>query len=184
MYSIHRHAAGRGHAWPQMLVGHHSESAAKAVDGDNAEGYQSRMASKKKAGKDDGSIAENRRARYDSEVKSLRNKAVAFADAYADIHNGELWLHNVKIDRYAQSTVDVVEPSRKRRLLASRKEIDKLHKLVKERGYTLIPLKLYFKDAWAKCLIGVARGKDKGDKRDTIRKREADRDVSRAMRRG
>jgi SsrA-binding protein len=157
------------------------------------------MASKKKAGKDDGSIAENRRARYDyeigdtlecgivlvgAEVKSLRNKAVAFADAYADIHNGELWLHNVKIDRYAQSTIDVVEPTRKRRLLANKAEIDKLTKLVKERGYTLIPLKLYFKDAWAKCLIGLARGKDKGDKRDTIRKREADRDVSRALRRG
>lgn len=154
---------------------------------------------KKKSGQTDGSIADNRRARFEyeigetlecgivlvgAEVKSLRNKAVAFADAYAEITNGELWLHNVKIDRYKQSNVDVVEPARKRRLLAKKKEIDKLHKLVAERGYTLVPLKLYFVGPWAKCLIGVARGKDKGDKRDTVRKREADRDVARAMRRG
>ena len=154
---------------------------------------------KKKPSASDGSIAENRRARFDfeigdtlecgialvgAEVKSLRNKAVAFADAYADIHDGQLWLHNVKIDRYKQSTVDVVEPTRKRRLLANAKEIEKLRKLVAERGYTLVPLKLYFKGPWAKCLIGVARGKSHDDKRDTIRKREADRDVARAMRRG
>jgi len=154
---------------------------------------------KKKSGTGDGSIAENRRAKYDyeigdtlecgivlvgSEVKSLRNKAVAFADAYADIQNGELWLYNVKIDRYAQSTVDVVEPARKRRLLANKGEIEKLRKLVAERGYTIIPLKLYFKGPWAKCLLGLARGKNKEDKRDTVRKREADRDVARALRRG
>jgi len=160
------------------------------------------MAEKKKNKADaDGitQIAENRRARYDfeigetlecgialvgAEVKSLRNKAVAFADAFADIHNGELWLHNVKIDRYRQSTVDVVEPSRKRRLLANEKEIEKFRKLIQERGYTLIPLKLYFKGPWAKCLVGLAKGKNKGDKRETIQKREADRDVARVMRRG
>jgi SsrA-binding protein len=157
------------------------------------------MGEKKKKSAGDGSIAENRRAKYDyeigdtlecgivlvgSEVKSLRNKAVAFADAYADIQNGELWLYNVKIDRYAQSTVDVVEPARKRRLLANKGEIEKLRKLVAERGYTIIPLKLYFKGPWAKCVLGLARGKNKEDKRDTVRKREADRDVARALRRG
>ena len=157
------------------------------------------MGEKKKKSAGDGSIAENRRAKYDyeigdtlecgivlvgSEVKSLRNKAVAFADAYADIQNGELWLYNVKIDRYAQSTVDVVEPARKRRLLANKGEIEKLRKLVAERGYTIIPLMLYFKGPWAKCLLGLARGKNKEDKRDTVRKREADRDVARALRRG
>lgn len=144
-------------------------------------------------------IAENRRARYDfeigetlecgialvgAEVKSLRNKAVAFADAFADISNGELWLHNVKIDRYRQSNIDVVEPSRKRRLLAHEKEIEKFRRLVQERGFTIIPLKLYFKGPWAKCIIGLAKGKNKGDKRETIQKREADRDVARVMRRG
>ena len=158
------------------------------------------MAEKKKSkGQADGSIAENRRARFDfeigdtvecgielvgAEVKSLRNKAVGFADAYVEVTNGQLWLHNVKIDRYKQSTVDVVEPMRKRRLLANAKEIEKLRKMVAERGYTIIPLKLYFKGAWAKCLVGLARGKTKGDKRDTIRKREADRDVARALHRG
>ena len=159
------------------------------------------MAEKKKKLDPDGivQIAENRRARYDfelgetlecgialvgAEVKSLRNKAISFADAFADISNGELWLHNVKIDRYKQSTVDVVEPARRRRLLANAKEIEKFRKLIQERGYTLIPLKLYFRGPWAKCLVGLAKGKNKGDKRDTIRAREADRDVARVLRRG
>jgi SsrA-binding protein len=112
------------------------------------------MAEKKKSKADaDGviAIAENRRARFDfeigetlecgielvgAEVKSLRNKAVSFADAFADIANDQLYLHNVKIDRYRQSTVDVVEPSRKRRLLANAKEIEKFRRLVQERGFT------------------------------------------------
>ncbi|HEY1099171.1 MAG TPA: SsrA-binding protein SmpB, partial [Myxococcota bacterium] len=128
-------------------------------------------------------IAENRRARYDfeigdtlecgielvgAEVKSLRMKAVSFADAFAEISNGQLWLHSVKIDRYRQSNIDIVEPSRRRRLLANAKEIEKFRRLTAERGYTLIPLKLYFKGPWAKCLIGLAKGKTKGDKRETI----------------
>jgi SsrA-binding protein len=160
------------------------------------------MAEKKKSKADaDGiiAIAENRRARFDfeigetlecgielvgAEVKSLRNKAVSFADAFADIANDQLYLHNVKIDRYRQSTVDIVEPSRKRRLLANAKEIEKFRRLVQERGFTLIPLKLYFRGPWAKCLVGLAKGKNKGDKRETIQKREADRDMARALRRG
>lgn len=155
---------------------------------------------KAKAGQGDGSIAENRRARFDyeigetlecgiellgCEVKSLRAKQVAFADAFVEVTNDQLWLMGVKIDRYKQATtIDVVEPTRKRRLLANAKEIARFKKMVSERGYTIVPLKLYFKGPWAKCLIGLARGKDKGDKRETIRKREADRDVARALRRG
>ena len=155
------------------------------------------MAGKKKP--DDGAIAENRKARFEyaigdtlecgialrgAEVKSLRMKAVSFGDAYAVIEKDELILRGLKIDRYAQSNIDIVEPARPRKLLASKKEIEKLRKLVQEKGYTLVPLKLYFKGAWAKVLIGVGKGKSHDDKRDTIRKREADRDVARAMRRG
>lgn len=157
------------------------------------------MAAKKTKKDVDGSIAENRRARFEyligetfecgialvgAEVKSLRNKAVSFGDAYAAIERNELVLRGLKIDRYAKSQIDIVEPARVRKLLVNRKEIEKLKKLTTEKGYTLIPLKLYFKGAWAKCLIGVGKGKTHEDKRDTIRKREADRDVARVMRRG
>jgi SsrA-binding protein len=158
------------------------------------------MAAKKQAKDKDGQIAENRRARYDyeigdtfecgielkgAEVKSLRAKAVSFADAFAFLDHGQLWLHNLKIDRYRQqSTIEELDPARKRRLLVNKDEVEKLRKLTQERGFTLVPLKLYFKGPWAKVLIGVAKGKTKDDKRDTIRAREASRDVARALRRG
>lgn len=158
------------------------------------------MASKKDSKDSDGHIAENRRARYDyeigetfecglelkgAEVKSLRARAVSFADAFAYLDGEELWLHNLKIDRYRQqSTIEELDPSRKRRLLVNKGELEKLRKMTQERGFTLVPLKMYFKGPWAKVLIGVAKGKTKDDKRDTIRAREASRDVARAMRRG
>jgi SsrA-binding protein len=157
------------------------------------------MCAAKKSKSDDGSIAENRRARFEysigetfecgivlvgSEVKSLRMKAVSFGDAYAQIERDELVLRGLKIDRYGHTSVDIVEPARSRKLLVSKKEIEKLKKLTTERGYTLVPLKLYFKGAWAKVLIGVGKGKSHEDKRDTIKKREADRDVARVLRRG
>src|SRR5688572_4471565 len=106
------------------------------------------MAGKKKP--DDGAIAENRKARFEyaigdtlecgialrgAEVKSLRMKAVSFGDAYAVIEKDELILRGLKIDRYAQSNIDIVEPARPRKLLASKKEIEKLRKLVQERGF-------------------------------------------------
>jgi SsrA-binding protein len=154
----------------------------------------------KKDSKDDGHIAENRRARYDyeigetfecglelkgAEVKSLRAKNVSFADAFAMLDGGELWLHSLKIDRYRQqSTIDELDPSRRRRLLVNKGELERIRKLTQERGYTLVPLKLYFKGPWAKVLVGVAKGKTKEDKRDSIRAREASRDVARALRRG
>jgi SsrA-binding protein len=157
------------------------------------------MAAKKTSG-DDGHIAENRRARYDyeigetfecglelkgAEVKSLRAKNVSFADAFAYLDDGQLWLHNLKIERYKQQAeIEALDPSRKRRLLVNKGELEKIRKLTQERGYTLVPLKLYFKGPWAKVLVGVAKGKTREDKRDSIRAREASRDVARAMRRG
>ena len=157
------------------------------------------MASKKTSG-GDGHIAENRRARYDyeigetfecglelkgAEVKSLRAKNVSFADAFAFLDDGQLWLHNLKIERYKQQAeIEALDPSRKRRLLVNKGELEKIRKFTQERGYTLVPLKMYFKGPWAKVLIGVAKGKTREDKRDSIRAREASRDVARAMRRG
>jgi SsrA-binding protein len=157
------------------------------------------MASKK-TGSDDGHIAENRRARYDyeigetfecglelkgAEVKSLRARNVSFADAFAYLDDGQLWLHNLKIERYRQQAeIEALDPSRKRRLLVNTGELEKIRKLTQERGFTLVPIKMYFKGPWAKVLIGVAKGKTREDKRDSIRAREASRDVARAMRRG
>lgn len=148
---------------------------------------------------EDTTIAENRRARHDyaieetlevgielrgSEVKSLRARAVSFADAYALVDKGELMLFGLRIDKWKNaSTHVVVEPDRKRKLLANVREIEDLKKAVQQRGCSLIPLKIYFKGPWAKILIGVGKGKTHEDKRDTIRKREADRDMERGMRR-
>jgi SsrA-binding protein len=161
--------------------------------------YRAGMASKKTS-KDDGHIAENRRARYDyeigetfecglelkgAEVKSLRARNVSFGDAFAYLDDGQLWLHNLKIERYRQqSTIEELDPSRRRRLLLNKGELDRIRKLTQERGYTLVPLKMYFKGPWAKVLLGVAKGKTREDKRETIRAREASRDVARALRRG
>jgi SsrA-binding protein len=158
------------------------------------------MASKKDTKDSDGHIAENRRARYDyeigetfecglelkgAEVKSLRARAVSFADAFAFLDHGQLWLHNLKIERYRQqSTIEELDTTRKRRLLVNKGELEKIRKLTQERGYTLVPLKMYFKGPWAKVLIGVAKGKTKDDKRNTIRAHKASRDVARALRRG
>jgi SsrA-binding protein len=149
--------------------------------------------------KEDWLIAENRRARYDyeigetiecgielqgAEVKSLRNKAVSFSDAYAVVENGQLMLRGLKIDRWKNASTHVeIAPDRPRRLLASKDEIEDLRKSVAQRGFTLLPLKLYFKGPWAKVLIGVGKGKSHDDKRETLKRREADRDMQRALRR-
>jgi SsrA-binding protein len=149
--------------------------------------------------KRDALVAENRRARFDYdigdtlecgielkgvEVKSLRAKAVVFKDAYAIIKDGELLLVGLQIDRFrAASTHEVLDSDRTRRLLASAAEIEDLRRDVQQKGLSLIPLKIYFKGAWAKVLIGVGRGKTHDDKRETVRRREADRDMQRAMRR-
>lgn len=155
--------------------------------------------SAKKPPERDTVIAENRRARHDytiedtlecgvelvgSEVKSLRAHAVSFADAYAIVKDGELLLMGLKIDRWKnQSTHVELDPARTRRLLVKKDEVVHLQKLIQQRGYALIPLRLYFKGPWAKVLLGIGKGKTHGDKREDIKRREADRDVERALRR-
>jgi SsrA-binding protein len=144
-------------------------------------------------------IAENRRATFDyaisetfecglelvgSEVKSLRAKQVSFTDAYALVKDVELILIGMKIEPFKNATHEQHEPDRTRRLLLHKSEIEKLHKLTRERGLSLVPMKIYFKGAWAKVLVGVGKGKSHGDKREDVKRREADRDVARAMRRG
>ena len=116
-----------------------------------------------------------------SEVKSLRQGKAQLQESFARIERGQLVLHNCHIDQYVQANIQNHEPLRERRLLAHRREIHRLDDATKERGTTLIPLAIYFKDGRAKVELGVGRGKQHHDKRDAIRKKEQDRELRRAM---
>lgn len=143
-------------------------------------------------------ITINRRARHDyfieetieaglvltgSEVKSLRAGKAQLKDSHARIERGEAWLANAHISEYNPAAQFGHEPVRKRKLLLHAREIDRLTGKVKEKGLTLIPLRMYFKNGRAKVELGVARGKKQYDKRETIKERETNREVDRAMRR-
>jgi SsrA-binding protein len=119
-----------------------------------------------------------------TEVKSLRGGKAQLKDGYAAIRDGEVWLYNVHIPPYAPATRDNHEPERPRKLLMHRREIERLIGKTKEKGLTLIPLRLYFKDSRAKVEIGLAKGKDVVDKRQTIKEREMKREMERSFRRG
>ena len=116
-----------------------------------------------------------------SEVKSLRAGKAQLQEAFARIENGELILHGCHIDPYENASILGHEPLRERKLLAHRREIKKLANETADRGTTLIPLAIYFKDGRAKVEIGVARGKQHQDKRQSIKKREMDREMRKAM---
>ena len=143
-------------------------------------------------------IARNRRARYDyriedtyeaglvltgTEVKSLRAGRASLTDGFAQISDGEVWLHNVHIPEYTQGTWTNHEVRRTRKLLLHRREIDKLAAKTAEQGLTLVPLELYFKDGKAKVELGLGRGKRTYDKRQDLASRDAAREVQRALRR-
>ena len=116
-----------------------------------------------------------------SEIKSIRAGKVNLSDAYARPENGELWLHNSHIASYDAASYNTHEPVRPRKLLLHRKEIDTLTSKVVQKGLTLVPLKLYIKHGVAKVELGVAKGKKVYDKRDAITRRDADREMERAM---
>ena len=117
-----------------------------------------------------------------TEVKSLRAGQAQLKDGYASIRDGELWLHNVHIAPYGPASRENHDPERPRKLLAHRKEIEKLIGRVHERGLTLVPTRIYFRDGRAKAEIALARGKDQFDKREAIKERESKRDMARALR--
>jgi SsrA-binding protein len=142
-------------------------------------------------------IAVNRRARHDyalgeryeaglallgSEVKSLREGNANLSDSYAQPEKDELFVHNLRIGEYKPATVYGHEPLRRRKLLLHRKEIDKIAQRVKERGATLVPTQLYFKNGRAKLEFAVATGKTHEDRREDVKAREATREIDRAMR--
>jgi SsrA-binding protein len=141
-------------------------------------------------------IADNRRARHEyqllerleagvvltgTEVKSLRDGRASLAQAYAEVRDGELWLVGLHISPYEQGSVGAHDPDRPRKLLAHRREIDSLYGKVREKGLTLVPTRLYFKNGRVKVELAVARGKELRDKRRDIAKREADRQMERAL---
>jgi SsrA-binding protein len=144
-----------------------------------------------------GDIATNRQAAYrynlleklecglvltGTEVKSLREGSATIKDGYAAVHDGELWLHNVHIPPYAPAARENHDPERDRKLLVHRRELERLIGKTAERGLTLVPTRIYFKGPNAKVEIALARGKDVGDKRETIRAREQKREMDRALR--
>ena len=141
-------------------------------------------------------IAENRRARRDyelverveagialtgSEVKSVRGGHVQLGQAYADIREGEAWLIGASISEYAQAGVHGHQTDRDRKLLLHRGEIDSLYGKVREKGLTLVPTRMYFKDGRVKVELALARGKEKGDKRADVKERDARREIDRAL---
>jgi SsrA-binding protein len=141
-------------------------------------------------------IASNRKARHDytivdtyeagiqlmgTEVKSLRAGRASLVDAFAQEKDGEIFLYGLHIPEYAMGTWTNHEPRRTRKLLLRRDEIRRLLGNIRESGLTLIPLSMYFADGWAKVELGVARGKKSYDKRETLAKRDADREIARAM---
>ena len=141
-------------------------------------------------------IVDNRRARHDyhllekieaglvltgTEVKSLRDGRASLQQAYAEVRDGEPWLVGAHISVYDQGNIANHDPDRDRKLLLHRKEIASLIGKVRERGLTLVPTRLYFKDGRAKVELALARGKETRDKRRDIAKRDADRQIERAL---
>lgn len=115
------------------------------------------------------------------EVKSLRLGNVNLKDSFAMVKNGEVWLMNVHISPYKMATMFPVDPIRNRRLLLHKHEIQKLRAKVEQKGYTLVPTKMYFKEALVKVEIGVAKGKELHDKRDAIAEKENQRKLDRIL---
>jgi SsrA-binding protein len=141
-------------------------------------------------------VASNRKARHDyaildtveagialfgTEVKSLRAGRASLVDAFAQERDGELFLHGMHVPEYAMGTWTNHEPRRIRKLLLNRVEINRLITKIREGGLTLVPLSLYFENGWAKVELALARGKKSYDKRQDLARRDADREITRAL---
>ena len=141
-------------------------------------------------------VARNRKARHEfeiletleagmelrgPEVKSLRAGHVSFLDAFARVERGEVWLHSLHINPYEQANRFNVDPTRPRRLLLNRQEIRRLATKIDEKGLTLVPLDIHFSRGYAKVTLAVGRGKKLHDKRETLKRREQEREAQRAM---
>lgn len=142
-------------------------------------------------------IATNRRARFNyqitetyeagivllgSEVKSLRAGHADLKDSYASVRGGEMWLIGLRISPYEYARDGGHEPERERKLLLHKREIEKIGAKLAEKGLSLVPMNLYFKEGRVKVELGLGKGKTQRDKRETLRRRQADREMQRAMR--
>lgn len=117
-----------------------------------------------------------------TEVKSLRAGKASFNDSYCQIYKGEIWVKNLHISEYSHGTVNNHNPLRDRKLLLQKREIRKIESRLKEKGYTLIPLRIFFNEKnLIKMEIGLARGKKLHDKRETIKKRDVEREIRRHL---
>jgi SsrA-binding protein len=143
-------------------------------------------------------IAQNKKARHDfhiedtyeaglvlqgTEVKSLREGRASLVDGFVDVDNGEVWLHGVHIPEYAQGSWTNHSARRKRKLLLNRVEINKIERKIGDKGYTIVPLSLYFKEGRAKIEIALAKGKKEYDKRHSLAERQANREKEQAVQR-
>ncbi len=150
----------------------------------------------KRAAEGEKVVATNRRARFDyevedtyeaglaltgSEVKSLRAGNLSLSDAYAQPRGSELFLMNCRIGEYGPAAMFGHAPLRERKLLLKRAEIDKIRGKIEQRGYTLVPLSVYFKQGWAKVELGLGRGRKHEDRRHAIAERETRRELDRAL---
>lgn len=142
-------------------------------------------------------ISQNKKARHDyhieetyeagivltgTEIKSVRQGKVNLKDSFARIANGEVWLHNMHISPYEQGNRFNVDPTRARKLLLHRREIAKLIGATKEKGYSLVPLRIYLRNGFAKVEIALAKGKKLYDKRADLKTKDANREIARALR--
>lgn len=141
-------------------------------------------------------VAQNKKARHDytiidtyeagivltgTEIKSVRAARITLKDGYAQIKQGEAWLVNVHISPFEQGNIWNQDPTRTRKLLLKKSELAKLANELKGTGMTLVPLKVYLKDGFAKVLIGLAKGKHDYDKREAIKRRDQERDIAKVM---
>lgn len=141
-------------------------------------------------------IAQNKKARHDytivdtiesgivlqgTEIKSIRNSRINLKDGFVRIRNGEAFLVNVHISPYEQGNIFNHDPLRTRKLLLHKKQIDKLYGEMKQQGMSIVPLKVYLKDGYAKVLIGLAKGKKQYDKRESLKRKDQERQIARAM---
>lgn len=151
---------------------------------------------KRKAPNDANIMAQNKKARHDyqiletyeagivltgTEIKSIRDRRINLTDGFAQIRNSEVWLVNVYISEYAQGNQFNHSPLRNRKLLLHRNEIKKINVTAQDKGNTIVPLRVYIKNGVAKILLGIAKGKHEYDKRETIKKRDQERQIARVL---
>ena len=144
----------------------------------------------------DNVVAQNKKAHYDyeitetfeagivltgTEIKSVRQARINIRDGFARVRNGEVWLSNVHISPFDEANIWNVDPTRSRKLLLHKKQIAKIEAEISQAGMSFVPLRVYIKDGFAKVLMGLAKGKKNYDKRETIKRKEQNRDIAKQL---